>query len=179
MFVLCVLAHDELPRQVEGKLLTRSPVVGPPLEKKHIRVFMLLESTSVWPLVSVEIEKRLAAVGQVKVTLMQALPRKISLNSWRAFCGLNIGALLPVHCERPLLARSQSRVRITESPQLRVGGLGFSRLRTSAIDPNMRGLHTHYAILPPSMASAESLTAAPVLPDDQYQHRQVHHRGHP
>jgi hypothetical protein len=52
---------------------------------------------------------------------MQAPAAQDFLEFWRAFCGLNIGALLPVHCERPLLARSQSRVRITESPQLRVG----------------------------------------------------------
>jgi hypothetical protein len=73
VFVLSVLAHDDLPRQVERKLLTRSPVVRPPLKKKHIRIFMVLEYTFAWPLVPVEIEKRLTPVDQVKVTLMQVL----------------------------------------------------------------------------------------------------------
>src|SRR5215467_724584 len=48
ILVLCVLAHDKLPRQVEGKMLTRSPIVGAPLEKKHIRVLVLIEYASVW-----------------------------------------------------------------------------------------------------------------------------------
>jgi hypothetical protein len=90
VFVLGVLTHNKLPRQIEGKVLTRSPVVGPPLEKKHIRVFMLLECTPDWPLVSVEIEKRLTARRQVKVTLKQTSTAQDFSNSWRAFCGSNI-----------------------------------------------------------------------------------------
>jgi hypothetical protein len=71
VFILCVPTHEKLPRQIEGKVLPRSPVVGSPLKKKHIRVFMLLEYTSDRPFVSVEIEERLTASGQIKVALMQ------------------------------------------------------------------------------------------------------------
>jgi hypothetical protein len=70
-----------------------SPVVYPPLEKQHIRVFMLPEDTPVRPLVPVEIEKCLATVGQVKVVPLEALPRNIVVNSCRACCGSNIEAL--------------------------------------------------------------------------------------
>src|SRR5262245_26665063 len=78
VLVLCVLAHDKLPRQVERKMLTCAPIVGTPLEKKHIRVFQL-EYASLRPQVSVEIEKRLTAVGQIEVTLMQTSGAQKSL----------------------------------------------------------------------------------------------------
>jgi hypothetical protein len=41
------------------------------LEKKHIRVFMVLEYASVGPYVLVEIEKCLTAIGQIEVKFTQ------------------------------------------------------------------------------------------------------------
>jgi len=72
-FILCALAHDQLPRQVEGKMLTASPVVGAPLEKQHIGIFLLFEHTSNWSPVAVEIEKGVTAAQEVKAPPVQPL----------------------------------------------------------------------------------------------------------
>src|SRR5262249_51090846 len=108
--VLCVIVReDKVARQVEVKILARAPIVDIPLDKKPVRLPVSLEYAPVWPSVPVEVEKCLAAVGEIEATLVQISAAQEFREFLARMTRIKHRLAPPVSCaDRPWRARSCS-----------------------------------------------------------------------